>query len=183
MLPASGVPPTSQPFLPSQTPMTPMSSLAGSPPVLGAAYAHRGPVAPSAYGLGPGGFDPRMTHAAPAGSSYNQGYAVVPTQSPPAQAAYDPFASSQSSPSVSSVPSSQYQNRPPLSVVGSSSTGNGHSDSIVDLKRRQQQVVDSYEQGITGAHAAPIQHIDSGVRAMDPASRGPAELPPVYTPN
>ncbi|KAJ7364520.1 hypothetical protein DFH08DRAFT_798853 [Mycena albidolilacea] len=60
-----------------------------------------------------------------------------------------------------------------------------HSSYIADLKRRQQQVVSSYEAGINGgnAHSAPIQHVNSGVRELTPATAesGPAELPPVYT--
>ncbi|KAJ7355308.1 hypothetical protein DFH08DRAFT_803351 [Mycena albidolilacea] len=75
-------------------------------------------------------------------------------------------------------------------VRGTSSTAadttTAPSDSIADLKRRQQEVVSSYEAGITGAPAhatpaSPIQHEDSGMRALTPAAAGPAELPPVYT--
>lgn len=163
-------------------------------------YGSPAPPSPASYSPGPGGFDPRVTYAA-AGAPYghpSQGYAPMPS----AQAPYDPFAAigaamaqqhppssapqSSYAPSVSSVPSSQYPNRPLLSVVGgSSSTGNttDYSDSIADLKRRQQQVVNSYEQGISGAHSPPMQHTDSGIRSLDPDEPGPSELPPVYTPN
>jgi hypothetical protein len=90
-------------------------------------------------------------------------------------------------PSASSTPSSlQYQNRGPLSVVGGSSTAadpSEYGDSVADLKRRQQQVVNQYEQGISGS-APIVQHTDSGVRALDTgAGPAPTELPPVYTPN
>jgi hypothetical protein len=90
-------------------------------------------------------------------------------------------------PSASSTPSAlQYQNRGPLSVVGGSSTAadpSEYGDSVADLKRRQQQVVNQYEQGISGS-APIVQHTDSGVRALDTgAGPAPTELPPVYTPN
>jgi hypothetical protein len=75
--------------------------------------------------------------------------------------------------------------------LGTSSTADDteHSTSIADLKRRQQQVVSSYEAGrVNGgnAHAPtpPIQHVDSGMRELAPVAEsasGPAELPPVYT--
>ncbi|KAJ7899302.1 hypothetical protein B0H14DRAFT_3124257 [Mycena olivaceomarginata] len=97
-----------------------------------------------------------------------------------------------------SAPSSSYgpsesgaaSQSPRSHVRGTSSTvtdtTTAPSDSIADLKRRQQEVVSSYEAGITGAlahatPASPIQHVDSGMRALTPAAAGPAELPPVYT--
>ncbi|KAJ7722877.1 hypothetical protein DFH07DRAFT_971754 [Mycena maculata] len=183
---ASG-PPPSQPFLPNPTPLTPMmGNFAGSPSVSGAPYANPAPARPATYGVGPGGFDPRIANRA----SYNPAYAPVSPQGQAHDQAYEPYAaigadmqqspynSHPSSPSVSSVPSSRYQNRGPLTVVGSSSTADGYSDSIADLKRRQQEVVASYEHGVSGA---PIQHVDSGIRSLD--EPGPSELPPVYTPN
>ncbi|KAJ7489120.1 hypothetical protein FB451DRAFT_1553002 [Mycena latifolia] len=184
----SGPPPT-QPFLPNPTPMTPMSGFAGSASVLAAPY---GSPAPSPF---PGGFDPHAPHAPPAGGAYaHPGQACAPPPGAPygggypgaafaaasAQAAYNPHRASASyAASSSSAPSSSQ--RGPLSVVGSTAPSAEYGDSIADLKRRQQQVVDSYEQGISGAHTPPIQHVDSGVRALDPAA--PSELPPVYTPN
>ncbi|KAJ7176860.1 hypothetical protein C8R46DRAFT_1245963 [Mycena filopes] len=210
MTAANGPPPGStQPFLPlsSPSPQTPpMSSYAGAAPVL-AASAPGSPYTPAG---GPGGFDSRLTYAA--GAPYGaqpytpppgQGYA--PPAGPPPQsqaqseAAYDPYAaigasmamapqssyapSASYAPSISSsMPSTTTTTRGPLSVVGGASTREEYGDSIADLKRRQQQVVNSYEQGIGGSGQGPIvQHTDSGVRALDPA--GATELPPVYTPN
>ncbi|KAJ6551128.1 hypothetical protein B0H19DRAFT_1156574 [Mycena capillaripes] len=208
--PKMSSPPPTQPFLPNQGPMTPMSGVPGPAPVLAAAASY-GKSAPPPGAYNTGGFDSRLTYGTPQQAPYGhpgQAYAPVPPQGYPAQGAYDPYAAigasmtmqqhpqnaapqSSYAPSVSSIPSSsQYQSRGTLSVVGGSSTADQSefSDSIADLKRRQQQVVNSYEQGISGgsAHPAPlIQHVDSGVRALDPAAAGPApiELPPTYTPN
>ncbi|KAJ7835792.1 hypothetical protein B0H13DRAFT_2107795 [Mycena leptocephala] len=89
----------------------------------------------------------------------------------PAQSSYGPSESG----------TSRSQSRGPSSTADNTE----HSTSVADLKRRQQQVVSSYEAGINGrnAHSAPIQHVDSGVRELTPAAAvsGPAELPPVYT--
>ncbi|KAJ7306973.1 hypothetical protein DFH08DRAFT_1088807 [Mycena albidolilacea] len=75
--------------------------------------------------------------------------------------------------------------------LGTSSTADDteHFTSIADLKRRQQQVVSSYNAGrVNGgnAHAPtpPIQHVDSGMRELAPAAESasvPVELPPAYT--
>ncbi|KAJ7446594.1 hypothetical protein FB451DRAFT_1537538 [Mycena latifolia] len=160
----NGVPPAAQMS-------SSMSGFPGAAPVL---------ATPSSYGSNSGGFDPYASHAAPVGTPYGQTYSPHPStpyahpgptfMPVTAQAAHYEA-------STSSAPSSSQ--RSPLSVVGN--TAEKHSDSLADLKRRQQQVVDSYEQGIRG-DAPPIQHVDSGVRALDPA-RPAAELPPVYTPN
>ncbi|KAJ7699220.1 hypothetical protein B0H17DRAFT_1328265 [Mycena rosella] len=171
-----GGPPPTQPFL---APSTPISGFPGSPQMQGAPYA------PAPYTPGPGGFDAHASYAAPASA----GPYGNPGQS--AQAPYDPFASPRSTmyaatpsyaASASSGPSSS-QSRPALSVVGSTAPDSEYGDSIADLKRRQQQVVNSYEQGISGAHAPPIQHVDSGVRALALDGPGPSELPPIYTPH
>ncbi|KAF8198771.1 hypothetical protein K438DRAFT_1966735 [Mycena galopus ATCC 62051] len=76
-------------------------------------------------------------------------------------------------------------------ALGSASTytadTGAHSDSIADLKRRQQQVVRSYEAGLNSTGGAvhatpPIQHVDSGMRELTvPRPAGPPELPPIYT--
>jgi hypothetical protein len=183
-----------------------MSGLSGSAPLLAAASGKTAP--PSPYGPAGGapppgpGFDPRLTYAASAGGTYGQpGQAypqqTYPQQGPPGQAAYDPYAAigaamqqhppqSSYAPSESSVPSSQYRNRGALSAVGGSSTADQSefSDSVADLKRRQQQIVNSYEQGVGGSQPPLIQHVDSGVRELNPAAgTAPAELPPVYTPH
>ncbi|KAJ7677886.1 hypothetical protein DFH06DRAFT_1422158 [Mycena polygramma] len=166
--PANGPAPT-QPFL-QQAPTTAMG---GAPPV----------------GYSPGGFDSRLAYAA--GGAAMQGHSGQ-AYPPPQGAAYDPYASMhtapQSSYAASSAPSSQYASphRGALSVVGDTNT-EYYSDSVADLKRRQQQVVNSYEQGVSGgsSHGTPplIQHVDSGVRALDPVGPAPIELPPTYTPN
>ncbi|KAJ6598184.1 hypothetical protein DFH09DRAFT_54413, partial [Mycena vulgaris] len=98
-----GGPPPTQPFLPNQTPMTPMSGFAGSAPVLAAKYA------------------------APAGAPYGhpgQAYAPMPPHAPSPQGAYDPYAAPQagyaasvSSAPSSSQPSSSQPTRGVLSVV------------------------------------------------------------------
>ncbi|KAJ7489122.1 hypothetical protein FB451DRAFT_1223791 [Mycena latifolia] len=86
------------------------------------------------------------------------------------------------SPYPSSSSSSSSKRGPPTAVESTAPT-----ESVVSLKRQQQQVVQSYEQGISGVQrlqpeVPPIQHVDSGVRALDPTEpAGPAELPPVYT--
>ncbi|KAF7326446.1 hypothetical protein MVEN_02615200 [Mycena venus] len=104
--------------------------------------------------------------------------------------------SSKRRPNPNSVGSGTIQNtytpaqssyEPSESMSGPSSTTDNTEQArfIADLKRRQQQVVSSYEAGINSrnAHAAPIQHVDSGVRDLTPAAAGsgPAQLPPVYT--
>ncbi|KAJ6516910.1 hypothetical protein C8R47DRAFT_1268703 [Mycena vitilis] len=167
--PANGPAPT-QPFL-QQAPTT---AIGGASPA----------------GYGPGGFDSRLVYAA-GGAAAMQGHSGQ-AYLPPQGAAYDPYASMhtapQSSYAASSAPSSQYASphRGALSVVGDTNT-EYYSDSVADLKRRQQQVVNSYEQGVSGgsSHGTPplIQHVDSGARALDPAGPAPIELPPTYTPN
>jgi hypothetical protein len=144
---------------------------------------------------GPGGFDPRTAYAAPAWVPHghtSQAYAPMDPQSHSAQAPYDPFAlvgggaipynsGHQSSYTSSASSSSRIPARGSLSAVSTAE----YSDSISDLKRRQQQMVNSYEQGISNGqvHAqAPIQHLDSAVRTLDPPGLAPVELPPVYTP-
>ncbi|KAJ7776041.1 hypothetical protein DFH07DRAFT_766983 [Mycena maculata] len=89
----------------------------------------------------------------------------------------------------------------PNPTVNSSSAVAGHSQSFAARGRRQEED----EQDIAGVHAAPppiptptqvpslapittpapapIQHIDSGMRMLDPDSTVPLELPPVYTPD
>ncbi|KAJ7234757.1 hypothetical protein B0H12DRAFT_1327620 [Mycena haematopus] len=184
--PPNGRPPSQ--FLPSQPPMTPMSGLPGSASMAPSYGAPSG----ASYSTGGDGFGPHQTYAMPAPGPFGQHntYAPVPAQGFPSPAPYDPYISvgsamlqadntrpqSSHAPSVSSIPSSS--NRGPLSVVGGSPDG---SDSIAELKRRQQQVVNEYEQGISGS-APVIQHTDSGVRSLEPgAGQVPAELPPVYT--
>ncbi|KAJ6598417.1 hypothetical protein DFH09DRAFT_1356664 [Mycena vulgaris] len=99
------------------------------------------------------------------------GSETVPNTHTPAQSSYGPSESG----------TSQSGSRGPSSTADNTE----HPISIVDLKRRQQQVVSSYEAGINGrnVHSVPIQHVDSGVRELTPAAAesGPAELPPVYT--
>ncbi|KAJ7843068.1 hypothetical protein B0H14DRAFT_2779319 [Mycena olivaceomarginata] len=199
--PSNG-PPVMQPFLTNQTPMTlagsaPMAASYGAayggPAPSGAAYS------PGVGGFDPrqthaglvaGAFGQPNAYA-PIPAKGFAGQAPYGAQ-PQAQAPYDPYASvgitamqhpnnnaapqSSYAPSASSTPSSsQYQNRGPLSVVGGSSTAadpSEYGDSVADLKRRQQQVVNQYEQGISGS-APIVQHTDSGVRALDTGA-GPA---------
>ncbi|KAJ6482552.1 hypothetical protein C8R45DRAFT_1099831 [Mycena sanguinolenta] len=188
--PSNG-PPSTEPFLPNQPPMTPMGGLPGSAPIT-ASYG-----APAGAPYNPGGFDHRQTYAVPSPGPFGQSNAYAPVSAPgfPNSAPYDPYASvgsallqadnpapqSSYAPSVSSVPSSSRASRGPLTVVGGSSTTPDPSDSVAELKRRQQQVVNHYEQGISGS-APVMQHTDSGMRAVDPgAGPAPTELPPVYT--
>ncbi|KAF7328695.1 Amidohydro-rel domain-containing protein [Mycena sanguinolenta] len=188
---SSNGPPPTEPFLPNQPTMTPMSGLPGSAPVA-ASYG-----APAGAPYNPGGFDPRQTYALSAPGPFEQGNAYVPVPAPgfPSAVPYDPYApvgsamlqadnpapQSSYAPSVSSIPSSSRASRGPLTVVGGSSTTPDPSDSVAELKRRQQQVVNQYEQGISGS-APVIQHTDSGMRALDSgAGPAPTELPPVYT--
>ncbi|KAJ6573436.1 hypothetical protein DFH09DRAFT_1362082 [Mycena vulgaris] len=96
--------------------------------------------------------------------------------------------SSSHNPSESGAASQSSRNHARDTSSTAADTTTAHSDSVADLKRRQQEVVSSYEAGINGngapAHAtpaSPIQHVDSGMRALAPAAAGPAELPPVYT--
>ncbi|KAF8176343.1 hypothetical protein K438DRAFT_1979137 [Mycena galopus ATCC 62051] len=180
----SNGPPPTQPFLPG-TPMTPMSGLPGSAPMATSYDAPAG----APYTPGGGAVDPRQSYAMPSRGSFGQAntYAPVPPQGFPTSAPYDPYASAGASmtspqssyaPSVSSIPSSSSPNRGPLSVVGGFSTVD--SDSVAELKRRQQQVVNQYEQGIGGS-APVIQHTDSGVRSLEPIAGPATELPPVYS--
>ncbi|KAJ7265130.1 hypothetical protein C8J57DRAFT_1622198 [Mycena rebaudengoi] len=80
----------------------------------------------------------------------------------------------------------------PSESAGSSSSAAGitpdPSSSIAELKRRQCEVISSYEAGVdwrNSAHlpSAPVQHVDSGIRELTPDSTPAvaAELPPVYT--
>lgn len=60
-------------------------------------------------------------------------------------------------------------------------------DSVAELKRRQQEAVASYENGLIQGTVPPqshqlVQHVDSGIRTLDPAKAVQVELPPVYTP-
>ncbi|KAJ7100806.1 hypothetical protein B0H15DRAFT_461899 [Mycena belliarum] len=155
--------PAGRPFLANSASMTSLSS-----PMLGSPFVSP---APGTYSTGPDGSNP---HAPPAGALYR----TADTPPPQDPAAYDPFSAAAGyAASSSSAPSSA---RPPLSVVGSAAPSTEYSDSIADLKRRQQEIVNSYEKGI-GGYTPPMQHVDSGVRSLDPT--GPTELPPVYTPN
>ncbi|KAF7303875.1 Amidohydro-rel domain-containing protein [Mycena indigotica] len=153
-------PPQMQPFLQTR-PTTPMSSVAGSVAAL------------SAHAAKPG-FDARLTHAAPSVQPTYDPYSEIGAsmfQSP--LNAPTSYAPSTTAPSVTSTGLSG-----PLSVVNGTTVD---GDSVAELKRRQKQVVDSYEQGIGSSYQAPLQHTDSGLRGD--ALAGPAELPPVYTAN
>ncbi|KAJ7220768.1 hypothetical protein GGX14DRAFT_675942 [Mycena pura] len=212
--PPPNSPPPTQPFFQNPAPAPParpMSGIYGSAALLYGA-SHTAPAspapAPAPYSPvpGPGGFDPRLRHNAGAA------YAPLPTQSyaPPQRQAHAPsdayaaigesmllyagsgsgsVAPSSYAPSAyaSSAPSSSAR-RGPLSVVGGAAT-DADGDSVVALKRRQQQVVDSYEHGLASGSAqllqqAPTQHVDSGLRGGDTALKPhPMDLPPVYTPN
>ncbi|KAF7368311.1 Amidohydro-rel domain-containing protein [Mycena venus] len=162
MSPTSIIPTSSQ---------APTTGLLGPEPMRTASY-----FSPATYGDVPGaptgavapGTIPTHTHNA---------HAPLPG---PAHMQYTTPPQSSYAPSEASTSQYTNQNRGPLSVVGGSSTAG--SDSIADLKRRQQQVVNSYEEGISGV--PPVQHVDSGVRQLAPAvGPGLSELPPVYTPN
>ncbi|KAJ6555983.1 hypothetical protein B0H19DRAFT_1151699 [Mycena capillaripes] len=92
-----------------------------------------------------------------------------------------------SSASAASGSSSQHKSRGTVASVGGSSTaGPSHShsssSSVADLKRQQQQAVNSH--GQRDDEPPIVQHVDSGVRELDPVSAGTGrvELPPVYTP-
>ncbi|KAJ6606866.1 hypothetical protein B0H10DRAFT_2074100 [Mycena sp. CBHHK59/15] len=180
------LPPTIEPYLPAQASSAPMGGFPGSAQPLVSPYAQPG--SPAAPGPKPA-YDPRGGYAPPAGYPYGR-----PSQGAPIPpGAFDPYASMASAhppppmpqpssyaPSSASGPSSSTFSTPqrgPLSVVGGSSSG--YSDSIADLKRRQQEVVDSYEAGVSGRPL--VQHVDSGVRELDSAAQN--ELPPVYTPH
>ncbi|KAF7332917.1 Amidohydro-rel domain-containing protein [Mycena venus] len=159
---ASNNPSSTQPFLSKPTPMTAMSSSAPSPAI---------------YNLGSGGFDPRSSFARPSKMALNSAL----------QAAHDSSASSSyaiSASGSSTTSTSKYQNRAPPAGIGGSSMGtpSEYSDSIADLKRRQQQqVVNSYHEGVdSSAHHVPVQHVDSELAST---AASPSELPPVYTPN
>lgn len=163
-----------------------MSNFPGSLPVLAEPYS---PPSQARYGPGSGGFDPRATYAVPAVVAHtypSQGYATAAAHGFPGHPAYDPYTSigaavqyggtdkatlHQGSPSVSST-----------QAAGSGSSAAGayayaHS-TVGDLKRRQQEVMASYEHGISGADPAPVEHIEP-----NPAIAGPTEFPPIYTPH
>ncbi|KAJ7500744.1 hypothetical protein B0H11DRAFT_1994273 [Mycena galericulata] len=124
------------------------------------------------YGPGPSGFDPRATYAAstapyahPSQAYYTTAAAYAPSNQP----AFDPY--------TPTGPDMQYHDRDPSPSMSSqwkpaSSTADAgmYPASLVsDLKRRQQEVVASYEHGVAPNSASP-----------PPV---PAELPPpVYTP-
>jgi hypothetical protein len=132
------------------------------------------------FGSGTGGSDPPITYAPPAGttrSSTDQVYTPIAAQSHSSAATFGSFAGAtlKDPPhqlSNTSASSSSTQ----LPIRGAVSTGPDYSDSIADLKRQQEQAVNSYVQ-------APIQHLGSGVRPLPRAGVGPTELPPAYTPN
>jgi hypothetical protein len=100
--------------------------------------------------------------------------------------AYTSAPSSSYGPSESGAASQSSRSHARGTSSTAADTTTAPSDSIADLKRRQQEVVSSYEAGITGAPAhatpaSPIQHVDSGMRELTPAAAEPAELPPLYT--
>ncbi|KAJ7843804.1 hypothetical protein B0H14DRAFT_3688688 [Mycena olivaceomarginata] len=100
--------------------------------------------------------------------------------------AYTSAPSSSYGPSESGAASQSSRSHARGTSSTAADTTSAPSDSIADLKRRQQEVVSSYEAGITGAPAhatpaSPIQHVDSGMRELTPAAAEPAELPPLYT--
>ncbi|KAJ7124220.1 hypothetical protein C8R44DRAFT_916836 [Mycena epipterygia] len=86
------------------------------------------------------------------------------------------------------IPSLSQSHNPITSVVHEG------SGLLASLRRRQQQVMDTHERGIHGARAPepapepapapapeaqmPIQHVDSGLRMLEPASPALSELPP-----
>ncbi|KAJ7489123.1 hypothetical protein FB451DRAFT_1390294 [Mycena latifolia] len=140
----------------------PMSSLPGSPAVI-----PHGRHVTTQSNLEPGKLDPRTSHA------------LLLPHSLPAKVENDPHAGPYTS-SSSSAPSSSERGQ--LSVVGSTVLSTEYTDSIADLKRQQQQVVNSYEPGHSSTHAPSSQHVHSGMRALAPAEEGPTDLPPVYTP-
>ncbi|KAF7324609.1 hypothetical protein MKEN_00502200 [Mycena kentingensis (nom. inval.)] len=169
MAPTPNIPPSQPPFMNQTRPTTPMSALPG-----GALYAN------SAAASSTNAFDPRMTHAAPTGAPAQGG-------------AYDPYesigASLFSGTAMSAAPTAYAPSTYAASVTGGSMTSAALSAAA--LKRRQKEMVDSYEKGVASGSTqhydapAPIQHTDSGFRgdSLDVHSRAPAELPPVYTPS
>ncbi|KAJ7628327.1 hypothetical protein FB45DRAFT_1003995 [Roridomyces roridus] len=160
-------------------PMTPMGAL---PTSTESAYP---PQIPPSYGIS------GVVSLGVTGASFGQGYAPLGSRSPSEYSLpLDPPRTQSQSQSAFSVSSAPTSTRGPLSVANPSPPSDHYySDSIADLKRRQQEVVQSYEDGINSGGAGPslIQHVDSGARSLPmedehPAS-GPIELPPVYTPN
>ncbi|KAK7023159.1 Amidohydro-rel domain-containing protein, partial [Favolaschia claudopus] len=160
------VPPPTQPFL--DQPPIPMSGLVRT---LG-----RPSPSPLPYKSTSSGFDASQTYAASNQLPYQQppqqgGYSPGPgPQGFAAQAPYNPYAG---------LPS---RHQPQSSYAGSStslpstSANPRHLHSVANLKRRQQQVVNQYEQGVSGS-APVVQHTDSGRRDLEPvAGPAPAEL-------
>ncbi|KAJ7220777.1 hypothetical protein GGX14DRAFT_432038 [Mycena pura] len=135
-----------------------------------------------------------VSSAAPLLGAGAHGYAspAVPTER---DAAYDPR------PYATSSTFTQSHMPPASSTPASSSALAPHGDLYVDLKQRQQEIVDEYKEGLrvrggrggsegaARAHApAPvIRHVDSGLRggALGPQGSGsePVELPPYYSPD
>ncbi|KAJ7100805.1 hypothetical protein B0H15DRAFT_461840 [Mycena belliarum] len=84
---------------------------------------------------------------------------------------------------------------PPMSSPASSQSRSSNKTlrpaaSLADLKRQQRDAVSSHRGGVAApAPAIPvqpesIQHVDSGIRELDPAAvAAPVEFPPVYTPH
>ncbi|KAJ7439701.1 hypothetical protein B0H11DRAFT_1828619 [Mycena galericulata] len=166
------------PFYPTQAGAAPlpMSGFPGSPPMQAVPYSH--PLAaplPAMYGPGQSGFDPRATYAAPTSAApyahpSQAYYTTAAAYAPSNQLAFDPY--------TPTGPGMQYHDRDPSPAMSSSQWKPSSSTAessvypaslVSDLKRRQQEVVASYEHGVAPNSASPRP--------------GPAELPPpVYTP-
>ncbi|KAF7351878.1 Amidohydro-rel domain-containing protein [Mycena venus] len=88
-----------------------------------------------------------------------------PNPGAPATAAYTPTSAPSSSYGPSESGASQ-SGRGASSTAGDTPTTTtaAHADSVADLKRRQQEVVSSYEAGINGGHAAGAAHTARGQR-------------------
>ncbi|KAJ6548799.1 hypothetical protein B0H19DRAFT_1379118 [Mycena capillaripes] len=136
--------------------------------------AQRSPEMSSA-GNGPSSIEPFLQNQVRMNDSYN----------PPVSLGLGEQSTRSSMTPSSSIPSARQKGwqTGAFSAAGSSTVDSRvNSDSTADLKRRQQQVVNSNEQG-TRTPVTPTQHVDSGVRLIDPTGPDASDIPPVYTPN
>ncbi|KAJ7619665.1 hypothetical protein FB45DRAFT_162416 [Roridomyces roridus] len=123
-----------------------------------------------------------QAYAAPASDVYpNPGYAPQAQDGSYSnsyqQQQHRPTSPTATSSSFAAGPSSSSSHAHPRSSMTSTADAPAVPGSnVTDLKRRQQEVVLSYEQGLAGSGPA-VQHVDSGIRT----GVKPAEIPPVYT--
>ncbi|KAJ7619663.1 hypothetical protein FB45DRAFT_931364 [Roridomyces roridus] len=173
VLPFGGGPPQPGYPYPTPAPMASLSNVPSSASKVGVLYGNNNT---QPYGYGP----------IPQAPMHESSYGITTPGSTPGSAAYPypvPMAMAyhhQPSASTSAAGTSSY--------AGSSSGEAVSSSNVTDMKRRQQEVVASYEQGVginggpSIAPPAPVQHVDSGIRELDVnGAPKPAEIPPVYT--